>query len=101
MTYAIGNSIYHLFLLYLAVHILPCSMLFDVILFFHVQFFYDFNRWYLTCLQDYGIDFDDTDQPVELFQCRCGSKFCRNMKRSNSKLILNLYEARVEQCLEF
>lgn len=32
---------------------------------------------------DYGIDFDDTDQPVELFQCRCGSKFCRNMKRSN------------------
>ncbi|KAG5252309.1 histone-lysine N-methyltransferase SUVR [Salix suchowensis] len=43
---------------------------------------------------DYGIDFDDTDQPVELFQCRCGSKFCRNMKRSNSKLILNLYEAR-------
>ncbi|XP_011024471.1 PREDICTED: histone-lysine N-methyltransferase SUVR2 isoform X3 [Populus euphratica] len=33
---------------------------------------------------DYGIDFDDTDQPVELFQCRCGSKFCRNMKRSRS-----------------
>ncbi|KAJ7009012.1 hypothetical protein NC653_007608 [Populus alba x Populus x berolinensis] len=47
---------------------------------------------------DYGIDFDDTDQPVELFQCRCGSKFCRNMKRSSSKLILNLYEARVKQC---
>ncbi|PNT51757.1 hypothetical protein POPTR_002G257400v4 [Populus trichocarpa] len=32
---------------------------------------------------DYGIDFDDTDQPVELFHCRCGSKFCRNMKRSS------------------
>ncbi|XP_019429978.1 PREDICTED: probable inactive histone-lysine N-methyltransferase SUVR2 [Lupinus angustifolius] len=32
---------------------------------------------------DYGINFDDQDQPVELFQCRCGSKFCRNMKRSN------------------
>ncbi|XP_024440584.2 probable inactive histone-lysine N-methyltransferase SUVR1 isoform X2 [Populus trichocarpa] len=32
---------------------------------------------------DYGIDFDDTDQPVEVFPCRCGSKFCRNMKRSN------------------
>ncbi|KAH8517505.1 hypothetical protein H0E87_005441 [Populus deltoides] len=47
---------------------------------------------------DYGIDFDDTDQPVELFHCRCGSKFCRNMKRSSSKLIRNLYEARVEQC---
>lgn len=32
---------------------------------------------------DYGIDFDDHDQPVKLFQCKCGSKFCRNMKRSN------------------
>ncbi|XP_019440971.1 PREDICTED: probable inactive histone-lysine N-methyltransferase SUVR2 [Lupinus angustifolius] len=32
---------------------------------------------------DYGIDFDDSDHPVKLFQCRCGSKFCRNMKRSN------------------
>ncbi|CAL0309790.1 unnamed protein product [Lupinus luteus] len=32
---------------------------------------------------DYGINFDDQDQPVELFQCKCGSKFCRNMKRSN------------------
>ncbi|XP_034916083.1 probable inactive histone-lysine N-methyltransferase SUVR2 isoform X5 [Populus alba] len=46
---------------------------------------------------DYGIDFDDTDQPVELFQCRCGSKFCRNMKRSSSKLILNLYEDPIQQ----
>ncbi|XP_004493818.1 probable inactive histone-lysine N-methyltransferase SUVR2 isoform X2 [Cicer arietinum] len=32
---------------------------------------------------DYGINFDDDDEPVELFQCKCGSKFCRNMKRSN------------------
>ncbi|KAJ1397863.1 WIYLD domain [Sesbania bispinosa] len=32
---------------------------------------------------DYGIDFDDHDHPVKLFQCRCGSKFCRNMKRTN------------------
>ncbi|XP_062148347.1 probable inactive histone-lysine N-methyltransferase SUVR2 isoform X6 [Alnus glutinosa] len=31
---------------------------------------------------DYGIDFDDHDQPVEAFRCLCGSKFCRNMKRS-------------------
>ncbi|XP_061968865.1 probable inactive histone-lysine N-methyltransferase SUVR2 isoform X5 [Populus nigra] len=46
---------------------------------------------------DYGIDFDDTDQPVELFHCRCGSKFCRNMKRSSSKLILNLYEDLIQQ----
>ncbi|XP_041004192.1 probable inactive histone-lysine N-methyltransferase SUVR2 isoform X2 [Juglans microcarpa x Juglans regia] len=31
---------------------------------------------------DYGINFDDHDQPVKAFCCRCGSKFCRNMKRS-------------------
>ncbi|KAK7393359.1 hypothetical protein VNO78_21912 [Psophocarpus tetragonolobus] len=35
---------------------------------------------------DYGIDFDDNDHPVKLFQCRCGSKFCRNMKRSNRSI---------------
>lgn len=35
---------------------------------------------------DYGINFDDDDQPVELFQCRCGSKFCRNIKRSNRSM---------------
>ncbi|XP_021280394.1 probable inactive histone-lysine N-methyltransferase SUVR2 isoform X5 [Herrania umbratica] len=34
---------------------------------------------------DYGIDFDDLDHPVKAFRCRCGSKFCRNMKRSTSK----------------
>ncbi|XP_027938009.1 probable inactive histone-lysine N-methyltransferase SUVR1 isoform X2 [Vigna unguiculata] len=33
---------------------------------------------------DYGINFDDHDESVELFRCRCGSKFCRNIKRSNS-----------------
>lgn len=40
---------------------------------------------FMVFLQDYGIDFDDHDQPVKLFQCKCGSKFCRNMKRSNSR----------------
>ncbi|KAA8550712.1 hypothetical protein F0562_002396 [Nyssa sinensis] len=30
---------------------------------------------------DYGIDFDDHDHPVKAFRCRCGSKFCRNIKR--------------------
>ncbi|KAG4976809.1 hypothetical protein JHK86_036283 [Glycine max] len=35
---------------------------------------------------DYGIDFDDHDHPVKLFQCRCGSKFCRNMKRYSRSL---------------
>ncbi|XP_060667288.1 probable inactive histone-lysine N-methyltransferase SUVR1 isoform X4 [Ziziphus jujuba] len=32
---------------------------------------------------DYGIDFNDIDQPIKPFQCQCGSRFCRNMKRSN------------------
>nr|KYP62416.1 Histone-lysine N-methyltransferase SUVR4 [Cajanus cajan] len=38
---------------------------------------------------DYGINFDEHDEPVELFQCRCGSKFCRNIKRSNSEFNLS------------
>ncbi|KAG5083693.1 hypothetical protein JHK84_053731 [Glycine max] len=36
---------------------------------------------------DYGINFDEhDDQPIELFQCRCSSKFCRNIKRLNRPL---------------
>uniref|UniRef100_A0A5B6YPP7 Putative histone-lysine N-methyltransferase SUVR2 isoform X1 n=1 Tax=Davidia involucrata TaxID=16924 RepID=A0A5B6YPP7_DAVIN len=34
---------------------------------------------------DYGIDFDDHDHPVKAFRCRCGSKFCRNIKRPRSR----------------
>ncbi|KAK9053524.1 hypothetical protein SSX86_024598 [Deinandra increscens subsp. villosa] len=34
---------------------------------------------------DYGIDFDDEEHPVKAFRCRCGSRFCRNNKRPNSK----------------
>ncbi|KAM7521748.1 hypothetical protein LguiA_011650 [Lonicera macranthoides] len=34
---------------------------------------------------DYGIDFDDRDHPVKAFRCRCGSKFCRNRKRSRRR----------------
>ncbi|KAL8490037.1 hypothetical protein ACS0TY_025799 [Phlomoides rotata] len=34
---------------------------------------------------DYGIDFDDQDHPIKAFDCQCGSKFCRNMKRSRSR----------------
>ncbi|KAI3819541.1 hypothetical protein L1987_13382 [Smallanthus sonchifolius] len=30
---------------------------------------------------DYGIDFDDEEHPVKAFKCRCGSRFCRNLKR--------------------
>ncbi|KAG1354014.1 Histone-lysine N-methyltransferase SUVR4 [Cocos nucifera] len=29
---------------------------------------------------DYGIDFDDHTHPVKAFKCRCGSKFCRDMR---------------------
>ncbi|XP_051118819.1 probable inactive histone-lysine N-methyltransferase SUVR1 isoform X2 [Andrographis paniculata] len=31
---------------------------------------------------DYGIDFDDHDHPIKAFRCQCGSKFCRNIKRT-------------------
>ncbi|ONK63914.1 uncharacterized protein A4U43_C07F20220 [Asparagus officinalis] len=34
---------------------------------------------------DYGIDFSDVSHPVKAFKCRCGSKFCRDMKRSRAR----------------
>ncbi|GFP82956.1 histone-lysine n-methyltransferase suvr2 [Phtheirospermum japonicum] len=34
---------------------------------------------------DYGIDFDDHEHPIKAFQCQCGSKYCRNIKRSRSR----------------
>lgn len=34
---------------------------------------------------DYGIDFDDHAHPIKAFQCRCGSRFCRNMKRTKTR----------------
>nr|XP_010920299.1 probable inactive histone-lysine N-methyltransferase SUVR1 isoform X1 [Elaeis guineensis] len=41
---------------------------------------------------DYGIDFDDHTHPVKAFKCRCGSKFCRDMrnvfKTRSSALVL-------------
>ncbi|XP_059630393.1 histone-lysine N-methyltransferase SUVR4-like [Cornus florida] len=30
---------------------------------------------------DYGIDFNDHSHPVKAFQCQCGSKLCRGIKR--------------------
>lgn len=39
---------------------------------------------------DYGIDFDDQDHPVKTFRCCCGSKFCRNMKRTRSRSAFSL-----------
>ncbi|KAK9076009.1 hypothetical protein SSX86_004339 [Deinandra increscens subsp. villosa] len=32
--------------------------------------------------RDYGIDFDDNDDPIKAFECLCGSPFCRNIKVS-------------------
>ncbi|XAR58671.1 Histone-lysine N-methyltransferase [Bertholletia excelsa] len=34
---------------------------------------------------DYGIDFDDDDHPIKAFKCRCGSKFCRDIKHASTK----------------
>ncbi|KAL2238714.1 UNVERIFIED_CONTAM: putative inactive histone-lysine N-methyltransferase SUVR2 [Sesamum indicum] len=34
---------------------------------------------------DYGIDFDDHEHPIKAFRCQCGSKYCRNIKRSRSR----------------
>ncbi|XP_010936035.1 probable inactive histone-lysine N-methyltransferase SUVR2 [Elaeis guineensis] len=34
---------------------------------------------------DYGIDFDDHAHPIKAFQCRCGSRLCRNMKRTKTR----------------
>ncbi|KAL0390885.1 UNVERIFIED_CONTAM: Histone-lysine N-methyltransferase SUVR4 [Sesamum calycinum] len=38
------------------------------------------SKYYHT---DYGIEFDDNDYPIKAFRCQCGSKFCRNIKRSS------------------
>ncbi|XP_010475044.1 PREDICTED: probable inactive histone-lysine N-methyltransferase SUVR1 [Camelina sativa] len=39
---------------------------------------------------DYGIDFDDDDSLMKPFECLCGSRFCRTMKRSKkNKQIMN------------
>ncbi|XP_047320865.1 probable inactive histone-lysine N-methyltransferase SUVR1 [Impatiens glandulifera] len=38
---------------------------------------------------DYGIDFDDHEDPtIKAFKCECGSKYCRNIRRKRSKLFL-------------
>ncbi|KAL0287020.1 UNVERIFIED_CONTAM: putative inactive histone-lysine N-methyltransferase SUVR2 [Sesamum angustifolium] len=34
---------------------------------------------------DYGIDFDDHEHPIKAFRCQCGSKYCRNIKRSRGE----------------
>ncbi|KAL4339518.1 hypothetical protein GQ457_08G013390 [Hibiscus cannabinus] len=37
---------------------------------------------------DYGIDFDDHEHPIKAFKCSCGSKFCRDQKRSSVQVSL-------------
>ncbi|XP_062079710.1 probable inactive histone-lysine N-methyltransferase SUVR2 isoform X2 [Humulus lupulus] len=52
--------------------------------YYHLAFFTARNVHAMEELSwDYGIDFDDLDHPIKPFECRCGSKFCRNMKRPN------------------
>ncbi|KAK4281331.1 hypothetical protein QN277_012841 [Acacia crassicarpa] len=52
--------------------------------YFHLAFFTSRKVAALEELTwDYGIDFDDSESPVKPFSCRCGSKFCRKMERSN------------------
>ncbi|XP_039041343.1 probable inactive histone-lysine N-methyltransferase SUVR1 [Hibiscus syriacus] len=51
--------------------------------YYHLAFFTTREVYALEELTwDYGLDFDDLDHPVKQFQCRCGSTFCRDMKRS-------------------
>ncbi|CAK8543664.1 unnamed protein product [Lathyrus sativus] len=35
---------------------------------------------------DYGIDFDEDDQSLELFKCKCGSRFCRILSEQIEQL---------------
>ncbi|KAI9085773.1 hypothetical protein K1719_010023 [Acacia pycnantha] len=52
--------------------------------YFHLAFFTSRKIAALEELTwDYGIDFDDYEGLVKPFSCRCGSKFCRKMERSN------------------
>ncbi|XP_073149178.1 probable inactive histone-lysine N-methyltransferase SUVR2 isoform X2 [Henckelia pumila] len=52
--------------------------------YYHLAFFTTRNVKAMEELTwDYGIDFDDHDHPIKAFRCQCGSKFCRNIKRSS------------------
>ncbi|KAI3973077.1 hypothetical protein MKX01_019735 [Papaver californicum] len=51
--------------------------------YYHVAFFTTRDIEALEELTwDYGIDFGNSNHPVKGFRCRCGSKSCRDMKRS-------------------
>ncbi|KAF9604856.1 hypothetical protein IFM89_010531 [Coptis chinensis] len=52
--------------------------------YYHLAFFTTRDVYALEELTwDYGIDFKDHKHPVKAFRCFCGSKCCRDMKRSN------------------
>ncbi|KAG2384379.1 Suppressor of variegation 3-9-related protein [Vigna angularis] len=59
--------------------------------------------WVSKLVTDYGIDFDDHDHPIKVFQCSCGSKLCRHIKRSNTSyaqpiMIIVKYRAHILFC---
>lgn len=39
--------------------------------------FWSHEADWINLVQDYGIDFDDTNHPIPAFHCLCGSQFCR------------------------
>ncbi|KAK9756851.1 hypothetical protein RND81_01G124900 [Saponaria officinalis] len=52
--------------------------------YYHVALFTTRNvDAYEELTWDYGVDFDDNELHIKTFRCLCGSRFCRNMKRSS------------------
>lgn len=74
-------AIFYTIICTFALLFLPCSCM-SIFLSLCISFV---KQLYMICLQDYGIDFEDHDHPVKAFQCKCGSKFCRNINSSSSK----------------
>lgn len=42
-----------------------------------ITVFWSHEADWINLVQDYGIDFDDTNHPIPAFHCLCGSQFCR------------------------
>ncbi|MCL7046347.1 hypothetical protein MKW94_009892 [Papaver nudicaule] len=60
--------------------------------YYHVAFFTTRDIEALEELTwDYGIDFDNSNHPVKGFRCRCGSKSCRDTKRSQKAKLNPLF----------
>ncbi|XVF00837.1 hypothetical protein REPUB_Repub04eG0036600 [Reevesia pubescens] len=51
--------------------------------YYHLAFFTTRNIEPMEELNwDYGIQFDDKNHPIKAFNCKCGSKFCRDQENS-------------------